>query len=551
MRRFADLLEKLILTPSRNAKIDALVGYFRDTPDPDRGYALAAITRELTLKNFRPSGLRALVTERVDPVLFAMSYDYVGDMAETIALIWPEEPRKKGVETLPGVADFIFKVESCSKSDLEDVISKWFDDASEKERWAMIKLATGGLRVGVSARLAKTALARHGGQELDEIEKIWHGLDIPYTNLFTWLDGLGDKPHIEANQTFHPMMLSNALDSERDFERLDPASYDAEWKWDGIRVQLVIDNAGPQNNDSAKARIFSRSGDDISCAFPDVTSSLSGQAVLDGELLIGKPTGREIGSPEAIYRDPQPFNYLQQRLNRKQAAKKHLRDLPAFVRVYDMLFDDKLDIRGLPLTTRRDRLAGFLERHDNPRLDLSETLAFNSWADLAMLRAEGADCFGHEGLMIKARGSTYVAGRPKGPWFKWKRDPRVIDTVMMYAQRGHGRRSSFYSDFTFGIWKGNEIVPVGKAYSGFTDKELRELDIWVRAHTTNRFGPVREVEKALVVELAFDSAHPSPRHKSGIALRFPRINRIRWDKLAAEADTLETKQNLIGGQDNN
>ena len=551
MRRFADLLEKLILTPSRNAKIDALVGYFRDTPDPDRGYALAAITRELTLKNFRPSGLRALVTERVDPVLFAMSYDYVGDMAETIALIWPKKPRKKGVETLPGVADFIFKVESCSKSDLEDVISKWFDDASEKERWAMIKLATGGLRVGVSARLAKTALARHGGQELDEIEKIWHGLDIPYTNLFTWLDGLGDKPHIEANQTFHPMMLSNALDSERDFERLDPASYDAEWKWDGIRVQLVIDNAEPQNNDSAKARIFSRSGDDISCAFPDVTSSLSGQAVLDGELLIGKPTGREIGSPEAIYRDPQPFNYLQQRLNRKQAAKKHLRDLPAFVRVYDMLFDDKLDIRGLPLTTRRGRLAGFLERHDNPRLDLSETLAFNSWADLAMLRAEGADCFGHEGLMIKARGSAYVAGRPKGPWFKWKRDPRVIDTIMMYAQRGHGRRSSFYSDFTFGIWKGNEIVPVGKAYSGFTDKELRELDIWVRAHTTNRFGPVREVEKALVVELAFDSAHLSPRHKSGVALRFPRINRIRWDKLAAEADTLETIQNLIGGRDNN
>ena len=273
--------------------------------------------------------------------------------------------------------------------------------------------------------------------------------------------------------------------------------------------------------------------------------------MLDGELLIGKPTGREIGSPEAVYRDPQPFNYLQQRLNRKQAAKKHLRDLPAFVRVYDMLFDDKLDIRGLPLTTRRDRLAGFLERHDNPRLDLSETLAFNSWADLAMLRAEGADCFGHEGLMIKARGSTYVAGRPKGPWFKWKRDPRVIDTIMMYAQRGHGRRSSFYSDFTFGIWKGNELVPVGKAYSGFTDKELRELDIWVRAHTTNRFGPVREVEKALVVELAFDSAHLSPRHKSGIALRFPRINRIRWDKLAAEADTLETTRNLISGQDNN
>ena len=294
--------------------------------------------------------------------------------------------------------------------------------------------------------------------------------------------------------------------------------------------------------------MFSRSGDDISCAFPDVIPACLGRAVLDGELLIGRPSDKEFGSLETIYRDPQPFNYLQQRLNRKQAAKKHLRDLPAFVRVYDMLFDDKLDIRGLPLTSRRDRLAGFLKRHNNPRLDLSETLAFDSWKDLAMLRDKGTDGFGHEGLMIKAKDSAYVAGRPKGPWFKWKRDPRVIDTVMIYAQRGHGRRSSFYSDFTFGIWKGKEIVPVGKAYSGFTDKELRELDKWVRAHTTNRFGPVREVEKALVVELAFDSAHVSPRHKSGVALRFPRVNRIRWDKLAAEADTLETIRSLIGGQ---
>ena len=546
MRYFANLLEKLILTPSRNAKIEAMVGYFCNTPDPDRGYALAAITRDLTLKNLKPSRLRALVNERVDPELFAMSYDYVGDMAETIALIWPEAPEKQGEKTLPGVAEFIFKVESCPKSDLEILLSNWFDNASAKERWAMIKLVTGGLRVGVSARLAKTALAWHGGRELDTIEKIWHGLDMPYTNLFTWLDGHGDKPQIDANRTFHPMMLSNALDSDRDFDRLDPASYDAEWKWDGIRVQLVIDNGEYQNSDRAPARMFSRTGDDISCPFPDVTSSLSGNAVLDGELLIGRPTDREFGSTEAIYRDPQPFNYLQQRLNRKQAAKRHLRDLPAFVRVYDMLFDDKVDIRSLPLTSRRDRLASFLKRYNNPRLDLSETLAFDSWTDLVKLRTEGTDGFGHEGLMIKARDSAYVSGRPKGPWFKWKRDPRVIDTVMIYAQRGHGRRSSFYSDFTFGIWKGNEIVPVGKAYSGFTDEELRELDKWVRVHTTNRFGPVREVEKALVVELAFDSAHVSPRHKSGVALRFPRINRIRWDKPAAEADTLETIRSLIG-----
>jgi len=545
MKRFAALLETLILTPSRNAKIDAMVSYFSETPDPDRGYALAAITRDLTLKNLKASGLRALITGRVDPDLFAMSYDYVGDMAETIALIWPDDANQQAANTLPGVADFIAEIENCPKHDIDDLVAQWLDQASANERWAMIKLATGGLRVGVSARLAKTALAQYGGQELDEIEKIWHGLEMPYSALFAWLDGHGDKPQINANRTFHPMMLSNPLDAERDFERLEPAAYDAEWKWDGIRVQLVIDTAGNGDDNSATARIYSRTGDDISTAFPDVTASLRGQAVLDGELLIGQPANADSAAADTITRDPQPFNHLQQRLNRKQAAKTHLRDLPAFVRVYDMLFDDDTDIRALPLTVRRDRLARFLKRHDNPRLDLSETLDFDSWPALAALRQKGTDGFGHEGLMIKERDSSYVAGRPKGPWFKWKRDPRVIDTVMMYAQRGHGRRSSFYSDFTFGIWKGNEIVPVGKAYSGFTDDELRALDKWVRAHTTNRFGPVREVEKSLVVELAFDSAHDSPRHKSGVALRFPRINRIRWDKPAGEADTLDTIRSLF------
>ena len=545
MKRFAVLLETLILTPSRNAKIDAMARYFSETPDPDRGYALAAITRDLTLKNLKASRLRALVTGRVDPDLFAMSYDYVGDMAETIALIWPEDANLRAANNLPGLADFIAAIETCPRHDINDLVAQWLDQATANERWAMIKMATGGLRVGVSARLAKTALAQYGGQELDEIEKIWHGLDMPYSALFAWLDGHGEKPQINANQTFHPMMLSNPLDAERDFERLEPAAYDAEWKWDGIRVQLVIDAAGTGDDNSATARMFSRTGDDISAAFPDVTTSLRGQAVLDGELLIGQPANADSAAADTITRDPQPFNHLQQRLNRKQAAKTHLRDLPAFVRVYDMLFDDDTDIRALPLTARRDRLARFLKRHDNPRLDLSEILDFDSWPELAALRQKGTDSYGHEGLMIKECDSIYVAGRPKGPWFKWKRDPRVIDTVMMYAQRGHGRRSSFYSDFTFGIWKGNEIVPVGKAYSGFTDDELRDLDKWVRAHTTNRFGPVREVQKSLVVELAFDSAHDSPRHKSGVALRFPRINRIRWDKPAGEADTLDTIRSLF------
>ena len=525
MKDFAALLETLVLTPSRNAKIAAMASYFKHTQDPDRGIALAAITRDLSLANLKAGALRQLTMERVDPELFLMSYDYVGDLAETISLIWPAAGDTDAVD-LPRVAQFVSDIESLPKASLAAHVADLLDRAEPAERWAMIKLATGGLRVGVSARLAKNALAAYSGKELGEIEKIWHGLEMPYGGLFAWLDGHDEKPEIRHGQTFHPMMLANPIDEARDFDRLSPADYQAEWKWDGIRVQLVIDGE--------RARLFSRTGDDISAAFPDLADALQGRAVLDGELLVGHGF------------EPMPFNNLQQRLNRKTPAKTHLRNYPAFVRVYDMLFDGEDDIRELPLVGRRARLDAWIADHAGARLDLSHVLAFDNWDELAALRREGAETHGHEGLMIKQRTSPYVAGRPKGPWFKWKRDPRLIDTVMMYAQRGHGRRSSFYSDYTFGIWRGNEIVPVGKAYSGFTDEELRALDKWVRGHTVNRYGPVREVEKQLVVELAFDSAHESPRHKSGIALRFPRISRIRWDKPAHEADTIDTVKALIG-----
>tara|TARA_X000000950_G_scaffold286993_1_gene397597 strand:+ start:39 stop:1004 length:966 start_codon:yes stop_codon:yes gene_type:complete len=321
------------------------------------------------------------------------------------------------------------------------------------------------------------------------------------------------------------MMLANPLNIEQDFNRLDPNDFQAEWKWDGIRVQAVFDESGKQ--------LYSRTGDDISRAFPDIVGELNGKAVLDGELLVGD-------NFKAL-----PFNQLQQRLNRKSPTKTHLKDYPAFIRVYDMLFYNDDDVRDLPLKIRRQKLEDWMKRVKNSRLDISEILDFDSWSRLAELRTEKADTLGHEGVMIKDLQSKYSPGRPKGPWFKWKRDPKFLDGVMMYAQRGHGRRSSFYSDYTFGIWRGNELVPVGKAYSGFTDEELVMLDKWVRGNTLNRFGPVREVRKELVVELAFDSAHASSRHKSGIALRFPRINRIRWDKPAQEADTTETITSIM------
>ncbi|MDA9639482.1 cisplatin damage response ATP-dependent DNA ligase [SAR116 cluster bacterium] len=524
MRAFAKLMETLIVTPSRNAKINAMAAYFANTPDPDRGFALAATTGDLRLTNLKPAFIRQLVMERVDPELFMMSYDYVGDLAETIALIWPTKHEVLS-NSLPGVGDFIAAVETTPKTQLAEQFGAFMDSATANERWAMIKLATGGLRVGVSARLAKTALAAYSGQNLDEIEKIWHGLTMPYATLFAWLDGTGDKPVIQPGRTFHPMMLACPIDPAQDFGRLSPADYAAEWKWDGIRVQLVFDGT--------QSRMFSRNGDDISAAFPDIVGTLNGHSVLDGELLVGQDF------------TPLPFNNLQARLNRKTATKPHLANYPAFVRVYDMLFDGNQDIRDLPLADRRGRLEDWFAKTPNSRLDLSEIMPFEDWDALAKLRDQGVKIHGYEGMMIKQLASTYVAGRPKGPWFKWKRDPRLIDTVMMYAQRGHGRRSSFYSDFTFGIWKDGQIVPVGKAYSGFSDAELMRLDKWVRANTTNRFGPVREVQKDLVVELAFDSAHESPRHKSGVALRFPRVHRVRWDKPADEADTIETVLTLL------
>lgn len=530
MKDFAVLLEKLVLTPSRNRKIETLADYFSNTPDPDRGYALAAITRDLNLKNLKASTLKNLVLEKVDPVLFALSYDYVGDLAETISLIWPDS--KCG--NLPGLSRFIQTIEETPKTKIPEYMSDLLDFSTPNERWAMIKLITGGLRIGISARLAKTALAHYSGQDLSEIEKIWHGLEIPYTNLFAWLDGKAEKPAVDHTQTFHPMMLSNPVDEEKDFKILNPRDYMAEWKWDGIRVQLVFD----KNN----RKMFSRTGDDISAAFPDVVENLSGSAVLDGELLIYNPDIKKVF-------EPLPFNCLQQRLNRKTVVKKNLQEFPAFVRVYDMLFDAKQDIRDLPLIQRRGRLENWFQNHPNRRLDLSELIPFEDWPKLGDVRRQGAEEHGHEGIMIKRKDSLYVSGRPKGPWFKWKRDARLVDAVLMYAQRGHGKRSSFYSDYTFGVWKEGEepespetLVPIGKAYSGFTDEELKGLDKWIRANTVGRFGPVREVEKKIVLEIAFDSAHESPRHKSGIALRFPRIHRIRWDKPAKEVQNLSDVQ---------
>jgi DNA ligase-1 len=628
MNRFAELLDRLAYEPGRNNKLRLITAYFRETEDPDRGYALAALTGALSFKHAKPGLIRDLIMDRSDPVLFGLSYDYVGDLSETVALMWP----KRGVhhdESFPGhpspppspargegaqrslgrtardndrsstrgngqpsratdnaatatglsvpsplagegqgggyrgldahgdarrhnlhnnpppptLTEVVTTLRTLGKTELPAQLARWLDELDETGRWALLKLVTGAMRIGISARLAKTAAAALGDKDPHEIELIWPGLSPPYLDLFAWLEGRGEKPVNRDPAPFRPVMLAHAIE-DTDFASLDAADFIAEWKWDGIRVQAV---SGRDERGHMQARLYSRSGEDITKSFPDLLTSLHLPGAIDGELLVLRD-GRV-----------QTFNVLQQRLNRKVVSPKLMKDFPIHLRAYDLLGDDENDLRELPFVERRAHLEAFVKKLDDPRIDLSPTIAFDSWEALTAARADpasagaGEDAEAVEGVMLKRRDAPYLPGRPKGQWWKWKRDPHIIDAVLMYAQRGHGKRSSYYSDYTFGVWTsaedGEQLVPVGKAYFGFTDEELLQIDRFVRRNTTEKFGPVRHVvhepDQGLVLEVAFEGLARSPRHKSGVAMRFPRINRLRWDKPPREADRLETLERML------
>ncbi|MGK6315367.1 cisplatin damage response ATP-dependent DNA ligase [Neorhizobium sp. DT-125] len=541
MKPFATLLDRLVLTPSRNGKLTLLADYFRDTPDPDRGYGLAALAGALDLKSVKPAMLRDLVLERMDPILFQYSYDYVGDLAETISLVW-DGGRKDTIddEHQPRLGEVVTRMNSLGRTEVRSAVRDLLDRLDTSSRFAFLKLATGALRIGVSARLAKQALSDMSGpgenkKDVTEIETLWHGLTPPYEPLFAWLEGRAEKPVLATPAIFHSVMLANPVE-EGDLEKLDPADYAAEWKWDGIRVQM--------SSYGGTRKLYSRSGDDITGAFPDIVGAINFEGVIDGELLVGG-TARS-NSPTRTFSD------LQQRLNRKTVTGKMLDDYPAFVRAYDLLFRGDEDIRAETFFERRRHLGDVIEKAPHDRFDLSELVPFSTWDELDRLRIAPPDPV-IEGVMIKKKDSSYQAGRLKGPWFKWKRDPYNIDAVMLYAQRGHGKRSSYYSDFTFGVWAqtpdGEELVPVGKAYFGFTDAELEVLDKFVRDNTVDRFGPVRAVRAepdfGFVLEVAFEGINRSTRHKSGVAMRFPRIARLRQDKLPRDADRLSTLTAMV------
>ncbi|MBI5129087.1 MAG: ATP-dependent DNA ligase [Rhodopseudomonas palustris] len=608
MNRFAALLDRLAYEPGRNAKLRLLVAYFREIEDPDRGYALAALTGALSFRHAKPALIRALIAERTDPVLFGLSYDYVGDLSETVALMWPaptrahanspppcgegacpgldpgsgvgvhngspssgrphpnplpqagEGARPASGETIaselsaevspghnnpppPTLTEIVTTLHSLGKAELPAQLTRWLDELDETGRWALLKLVTGALRIGVSARLAKTAAAALGDKDPHDVELIWPGLAPPYLELFAWLEGRGPQPVNRDPAPFRPVMLAHAVE-DGDFAAMNPADYIAEWKWDGIRVQAV---SGVNEHGDTAVRLYSRSGEDITMSFPDLLPSLRLPGAIDGELLVLRE-GRV-----------QSFNVLQQRLNRKSVTPKLTRDYPIHLRAYDLLGDGDEDLRTLPFAERRARLETFIARLDDPRIDLSPTVAFDDWDGLRAARRDpasagaGLDADAVEGVMLKRRDAPYLPGRPKGQWWKWKHDPHIIDAVLMYAQRGHGKRSSYYSDYTFGVWTaadgGDQLVPVGKAYFGFTDEELLQIDRFVRRNTTEKFGPVRHVvhepDQGLVLEVAFEGLQRSPRHKSGVAMRFPRISRLRWDKPPRDADRLETLERML------
>ena len=407
-----------------------------------------------------------------------------------------------------------------------------------------MKLVTGALRIGVSARLAKTAVAALGDKEPDEIELVWHGARAALRGAVR----LDRGPRREAGQRRSGAVPPGDAEPRDRGDRTSPRSipphFTAEWKWDGIRVQAVAGDADGKR----VARLYSRTGEDISGAFPDLIDALDFDGAIDGELLILRD-GRV-----------QSFNVLQQRLNRKTVNAEAARRISrASARLRSAGRRRRGPARAAVRRAPRAARSAASRRLDHARIDLSPLVPFATWDELdrrarrSGLRRRGADAEAVEGVMLKRRDALYLPGRPKGLWWKWKRDPHVIDAVLMYAQRGHGKRSSFYSDYTFGVWtageSGDELVPVGKAYFGFTDEELTEIDRYVRRNTVNRFGPVREVtheaDKGLVLEVAFEGLQRSTRHKSGVAMRFPRISRLRWDKPPREADRLETLERML------
>lgn len=528
MQRFARLYDAIDRTTSTNAKVEAMAAYFRDAPPADAAWVVFFLTGR-RLKRLVPSvAIRAWVLEAtgLEAWLLDECYSVVGDGAETAALVL-DQVAGTGADDTPLAAwleERILPLRRLDAAEQQARVAGWWTSLDRLRRFLLLKILTGELRVGVSQTLVVRALAQAAGLDPTTIAARLMGDWTPDAAWYARLLAPGETG--EDRSRPYPFFLASPL--EGPVAALgDRADWIAEWKWDGIRAQLV--------RRAGAVHLWSRGEELITARFPEITaaaSHLPDGTVLDGEVL--------------AYRDgrPLPFPDLQQRIGRQKQIGQIMRAVPVVFMAYDLLEDGGIDIRERPLAERRGRLEACLPPESGV-LRPSPIVGADSWEALAAVRDESRNR-GVEGVMLKRRGSPYAVGRRRGDWWKWKIDPYTIDAVLMYAQPGSGRRASLLTDYTFGLWDNGELVPIAKAYSGLSNDEIAEMDRWIRRHTRERYGPVRHVEPVQVFELGFEAISPSSRHRSGIAVRFPRILRWRKDKLAADADTLQTLKELAG-----
>lgn len=528
MRAFAALYQRLDRSTSSLQKRAALVAYFRVAPAEDAAWALWLLTGGKVggakARIASSSELRQWIGEEsgLPGWLVDASYDQVGDLAETLALLLDEttDPAPD-IGLAEWIREHLLPVANAAPELRRAVVTRGWRQLPMRERFVFNKLLTGALRVGVSQGLVQQALAELSGLDVPLLAQRLLGFSAPSAAALQAV--LAEAGQAGDTRLPYPFFLASALEVE-------PGALGAiddwllEWKWDGIRVQLIR-----RGNDIV---LWSRGEERMDGRFPEIEAELARlahDAVIDGELLAWQQDAPQ----------PLPFTALQTRIQRRKPGPKVMMQVPARVMAYDLLELDGQDLREQPLQQRRASLAALLAAHDSPVLQLSPALALPDWDTAAGLRNEARQR-GVEGFMLKRRQSPYRHGRKRGDWWKWKVDPLTVDAVLLYAQSGHGRRSTLYTDYTFGVWDGDTLVPIAKAYSGLDDKEIVELDRWIRAHTTERYGPVRAVQPLQVFELGFEAVNLSKRHKSGVALRFPRIVRWRHDKPAGDADRLES-----------
>jgi DNA ligase-1 len=526
MKEFAKLFAAIDQTTATNEKIAALVEYFSSAPPADAAWAVHFLSgrRPKRLVGSRKLAGWAAEEAGLPEWLFDESYEQVGDLAETITLVLPGS----GAPSERPLSDWVERLLRLRGEDDEvqrEVMLRSWRELDRDERLVWNKLITGSFRVGASQRLVVRALAQVSGVDDKVIAHRLMGAWEPSSEFFERLIAPDNRDADRSRP--YPFFLAHPLETEP-AALGDPAVWMAEWKWDGIRAQLI--------RRSGRTYLWSRGEELLAGRFPEVEEAgalLPEGTVLDGELLPWMDGA------------PLPFAQLQRRIGRKNLGRKILDEVPAVLIAYDLLEQDSTDLRSLPLSERRSRLTGLLSSAaTSGRLLLSPRLQLSDWEALAGQRRTARDV-GAEGIMLKRLSSAYGVGRRRGDWWKWKVDPLTVDAVLIYAQPGSGKRAGLFTDYTFGIWDGQHLVPFAKAYSGLTDEEIRRVDRFVRRNTLERFGPVRTVKPELVFELHFEGIQPSTRHKSGIAVRFPRMARWRTDKKAEAADTIEMVRELL------